>query len=450
MNHSEGGLFVLAGNWAYSNRGCEAIVRGTTALFREEVGECRFISNYFTEEKCPDAQREMDPSIIHRPFPFLKRYSLPWIHDQIARRLFHRPPFGRVMSQTLRRSLEEKEVKAVLMLGGDNLSLDYGGADTYFGLSSLAVAHNLPVTVWGASIGPFTSDPDYERWATEKLRKISLLCARETETLAYLASIGLEENVILAADPAFHLQPSPCELPADIEMALLEGCIGLNLSPLMRQYMHGDELSRLWQKSRLFYRYMHRDEISRSLQKSLLSWAQVAAEIVRGLLNRFSQPLLLIPHVMSEAGDVERDDYLFLRRVAQLVQEPERVFVLGPNLNAAQTKWVISRLRVFAGARTHSTLAAISSGVPTICIGYSMKARGIAKDVYGHLEWLVKGQDLIDPSVLCDRLVSLCDQESAIRQHLERVNPTFRQRAREALKRFLDIIELHRRPVGDF
>jgi polysaccharide pyruvyl transferase WcaK-like protein len=350
MSHPKKRTFVLAGNGAYFNRGCEAIVRGTTALFREEVGECRFISNYFIEGKCTDAQRETDPSIIHRPFPFLKRYSLPWVQAQIARRLFHRP-VSRGVSQTFRRSL--KDADAVLMLGGDTFSLDYGGgADVYFGLSNLALAHNLPVTIWGASIGPFTSDPDYERWATEKLRRISLLCARETETLAYLASIGLEETVILTADPAFHLEPSACELPADIEMALTEGCVGLNLSPLMRRYMGA----------------------------SFSAWVRIAADIIHSLLRRFSEPVLLIPHVISEVSAVYRDDYLFLRQVAQLVQEPERVLVLSPNLNAAQTKWVISRVRVFAGARTHSTLAAISSGVPTICIGYSVKAERTRPD----------------------------------------------------------------------
>ena len=409
--------FVLAGNSAYFNRGCEAIVRGTIALFRKEASDDRFISNYFTEEKCTDAQRETDPAIIHRPFPFLKRYSLPWFQDRLERRVFRRT-VSRVVSQTMRSSL--KEADAVLMLGGDTFSLDYSGTDIYFGLSRLAMTHNLPVAIWGASIGPFTSDPEYERWATGRLRKLSLLCARETETLAYLDSIGLKENVILTADPAFHLEPSACELPAAIELALKEGCVGINLSPLMHRYIHNDGLT--------------------SFEKSLSAWIRIAADTVRNLLNQFSGPVLLIPHVISETGDVYRDDYLFLCKIAQLVQAPERVLVLGPNLNAAQTKYVIGRVRMFAGARTHSTLAAISSGVPTICLGYSMKARGITKDVYGHLDWLVKGQDLVNPSILCERLVSLGNQESAIRLHLERVNPVFRQRAMDAVTRFLDIV----------
>jgi polysaccharide pyruvyl transferase WcaK-like protein len=149
---------------------------------------------------------------------------------------------------------------------------------------------------------------------------------------------------------------------------------------------------------------------------------------------------LLIPHVVHPGG-IYNNDYLFLLRVAQLVQEPERVFVLGPNLNAAQSKWVISRVRVFAGARTHSTLAAISAGVPTICISYSMKARGIAKDVYGNLEWLVPGKELVEhPFVLGERLASLSDREPELRLHLAHVNSIFRQRAKESAERLVDMI----------
>jgi colanic acid/amylovoran biosynthesis protein len=418
MGRLNPGVFVLAGHWAYSNKGCEAIVRGTTSLLREAAGECRFISHYFTEEKCTDRQGETDSAIIHRPFPFMKRYSPSWIQAQIERRLFHHPVSARELNG-LRRSF--KEAEAVLMLGGDTFSFDYSNPEVYFGLSSLAVECNMPVTIWGASIGPFKSNPNFERWAAEKLRRISLLCARETETLEYLSSLGLKDNVILAADPSFFLEPSTCELPAGIENALQKGCIGLNLSPLL-------------------YLFLHHTDSSPSSETGLLNWIQVAAEVVRTVQRRFTMPVLLISHVFSECGVMLRDDYLFLSEVAKQVNEPEGVFVLEPGLNAAQIKWVISRVRVFAGARTHSTLAAISTGVPTICIGYSMKAKGIAKDVYGNLDWLISGEDVVkDPSILSDRLASLCDQELAIRAHLDQVNPVFRQRARDATKRFLDI-----------
>lgn len=407
---------VLAGNGSYSNRGCEAILRGTTTLLRSQLGECRFISNYFPTPGSHDEENEIDPSIIHRPFPLITRYSLPWIEDQIFRKVFHQPYNVRRVSRIFRQSLREAEV--VLMLGGDNFSLDYPNKDTHFRISRLAVEAKVPVVIWGASVGPFSRDTHYERWAAKELSKVNLICARETATIEYLASIGVTKNVMLTADPSFFLQPSACVLPENIEKALQEGCIGLNLSPLFSNYI----------------------KINKS-KPDIAAWTNVAVEIVRNILKHFSMPILLIPHVTSEVGLTNRDDYLFLSRVAQLLNEPEGVLTLDPNYDAAQLKWVISRVRVFAGARTHSTLAAISTCVPTICIGYSMKARGIAQDVYNHLDWLITGQELVkDPTTLGDRLTSLLSNETEIRTRLEQKKPEFEQRARDAAVRISELI----------
>ena len=51
--------------------------------------------------------------------------------------------------------------------------------------------------------------------------------------------------------------------------------------------------------------------------------------------------------------------------------------------NCMQQKYIISQCRFFVGARTHSTIAAYSTCVPTLVVGYSVKARGIARDLFG-------------------------------------------------------------------
>ena len=51
--------------------------------------------------------------------------------------------------------------------------------------------------------------------------------------------------------------------------------------------------------------------------------------------------------------------------------------------NCMEIKGIISKCRFFIGARTHSTIAAYSTCVPTLAVGYSIKARGIARDIFG-------------------------------------------------------------------
>ena len=54
--------------------------------------------------------------------------------------------------------------------------------------------------------------------------------------------------------------------------------------------------------------------------------------------------------------------------------------------NAEQLKWIISKCAAFIGARTHATIAAYSTGVPTLVLGYSIKSVGIARDLFGSEE----------------------------------------------------------------
>ena len=421
MNRPEPPVFLFTANWAYSNLGCEAIVRGTTALLRQTAGEGIFISQYFSEPVCDDAVQESDPQIIHSPFPILKRYSPAWIEDQVGRRWLHQP-VSRPVLKALHHSL--KEADAALLLGGDTFTTDYGQSDFYFRLSREIADQHVPFTLWGASIGPFSADPSYEKKAVSQLRRIDLICVRETESLAYLDSLGVRDNVLLSADPSFYLEPSACPLPAEIEKVLSQGCIGINLSPLLR-------------------RYLSAGDAQVSQMERLNQWKQVAAEVIRRVIRRFSQPVLLIPHVFSMCEDVYRDDYLFLKEVMSAVDEPQAVRVLPPGFNAAQTKWIISQTQLFAGARTHSTFAAISSCVPTICIGYSLKAQGIAKDVYGNLNWLLPGQDLVaDPGSLTDRLVTLKANEAQVRQQIAQRNPVFQDRAQQGILSFLEMASI--------
>ena len=71
-----------------------------------------------------------------------------------------------------------------------------------------------------------------------------------------------------------------------------------------------------------------------------------------------------------------------------------------------QYKGYIARMRYFIGARTHATIAAYSNCVPTIVLGYSIKSKGIAKDLFGE-EKLVLGINEISDS---NKLIAAFDE----------------------------------------
>ncbi|MCE5314987.1 MAG: polysaccharide pyruvyl transferase family protein [Armatimonadota bacterium] len=394
-------LFVGCGD--YGNRGCEAIIRSTVNILSEIDPSLTYTASCLDVEKPVD---EPDCRIRWRPHcansvakfsPAWWKYRLRYGTGSWKHRMFHT------------QLSELKNSDCALEIGGDLYTLDYGTLGQFVCQDEALLSLGKPVFLWGASIGPYDADPAIEQMMSEHLNRLNLVFARETVTASYLASIGVIGNVRLVADPAFTLKPAQPDLPPEISELLSDGAVGLNLSSLAGKYRkdQGD------------------------------NWAQLAADCARALLDAKIGPLLLIPHVISDMDN----DHAFLSRIAdEFSGERSKLAVLPGNLCAAEYKWVISKLRIFIGARTHSTIAALSTGVPTISIGYSTKARGINQDVYGNLDWLIPVDDLT-AEVLSEKTRAIAAAESRVRETLSEQAPVMCDRAREAGKILLGYLD---------
>lgn len=96
-------------------------------------------------------------------------------------------------------------------------------------------------------------------------------------------------------------------------------------------------------------------------------------------------------------------------------------------------KYIISQCGFFVGARTHATIAAYSTGVPTLVVGYSVKARGIARDLFGTEDgYVLPVQQLREKDELTKAFVSLYERRDAIRTHLNETLPGYIARANDA------------------
>ena len=350
-------LFILAGNGPYTNRGCEAIVRGTTKILREHFKDPRFlcITHIQSEEQfLKQCQKEIDPAITHLHSHRLNKKQAvrdfwrpeTWLYAY--RHLFDTASFKYHVYREMLPYLDD--AAAVLSVGGDNYSLDYGVPRLFTGLDDIVLEKGKPLAIWGASVGPFDSMPEYEGYMSRHLREVPGIFARESVTIDYLKSIGVTENVCPVADPAFVMDPVKPEGIEDV-LPLDEEAIGLNLSPLMAKYVTGGDLK---------------------------AWASKAASIIEGVTKTTEMPVYLIPHVTNPGSN----DHEFMQRALSLIKDRNgNITLVSPGYNAAETKWIISRMALFAGARTHSTIAALSSGIPTLSFAYSIKAQGINRDI---------------------------------------------------------------------
>jgi polysaccharide pyruvyl transferase WcaK-like protein len=107
-----------------------------------------------------------------------------------------------------------------------------------------------------------------------------------------------------------------------------------------------------------------------------------------------------------------------------------------------ELKGFISRCRFFVGARTHATIAAYSTCVPTLVVGYSVKARGIAKDIFGSEEnMVIPVQSLEHEDDLVNAFKYIQENEESIRKHLQDFMPSYIEKAWQAGEEVKKLIE---------
>ena len=100
--------------------------------------------------------------------------------------------------------------------------------------------------------------------------------------------------------------------------------------------------------------------------------------------------------------------------------------VLIEDCNCMELKGFISRCRFFIGARTHATIAAYSTCVPTLVLGYSIKSRGIAKDLFGTFENYVIGvEELVEEDCLKQAFQWIMNNEMEIKNRLNDFIPGY-------------------------
>lgn len=145
--------------------------------------------------------------------------------------------------------------------------------------------------------------------------------------------------------------------------------------------------------------------------------------------------VLLVPHVMWQGQD---DRLICNVIVSEFKNYSSRISVLdSERRNYLQIRYVISKCHSFIGARTHAVISAYSTCVPAIALGYSIKSKGIAKDLNLPDELVVDTVNEIKPDQLLNSFLFLEENYSTIKSHLQEIMPAYRKKAyqvREIIK----------------
>lgn len=363
------------------NHGCEAIVRATARIL--QGNELYLISSRPDEDRYYGAAEvakvilDTDGSVSRRSLDFVKAYAALKLRKDFIpmEKLQYKAAFDHIRPGDI-----------AMSIGGDNYC--YADVYKYTMFHEMAKARGAKTVLWGCSVEPeLTKDPKIAR----DLANYDLICARET--ISYEALKAVNPNTVLVSDPAFCLPMAETELP---EGFVPGNTVGINLSPMA----------------------MEREAVPGMAYENY-------AHLIRRILDTTDMNIALVPHVIWEGGD----DRIPLQRLYDAFAHTGRVCMVTDR-SCLELKKLISQCRFFLGARTHSTIAAYSNGVPTLVMGYSVKARGIARDLFGTEEgYVLPVQSLCRPEELAEAFQGLMSKEDEIRAHMAKILPEYRQRA---------------------
>lgn len=378
------------------NHGCEAIVRSTQKILNLNTNDILF-SRAVPEDKLFQLQQIISLQQVgcfrkHDYFFKLKQYLKPFIPDIILQK--RRLHIEKKIDPKRFQSLYDATFKLALSIGGDCYCYDLALELAYINqkLNSLG----RKTVLWGCSVEPsFISSRQHLR---EDLKRYSLITARESLTYNALIQNGINKNTHLFPDPAFVMETV---VPADLPDNFLPGnTVGLNLSPLVQRLEKGSNIA--------FKNF-----------EMLMSY----------ILDNSKMTIALIPHVIWE----NNNDLGPLRQLYHKFKHTGRVCLIDKPYNAPELKGIISQCRFMVAARTHASIAAYSTQVPTLVIGYSVKARGIARDIFGTDDgYVLPVQNLKKEDEITQAFINLIENEDKIRAHYKTFMPGYVAKAYQA------------------
>lgn len=361
------------------NHGCEAIVRSTVNLtmgcqLNLFSNNCEEDSRYGLGQLCRliEAEKPITKGSFDYILALLKNKvgGNPQAFDELV--------FKHIVA-------DARTSDAFLSIGGDNYC--YGANNFIYLVDKMIDKAGVKRILWGASVEPSA----LEGQLLEDLRGFHRIWSRESLTHEALLSKGLSQSVLMP-DPAFVMDKKDVPLPE----GFVEGnTVGINVSPMIIGY-----------------------------EKTAGMTLENYIRLIRYIIEKTDMQVALIPHVVWS----HNDDRKPLMVLYEFFKDSGRVVMVDAEakLNAEELKYIISQCRFLVAARTHASIAAYSTQVPTLVVGYSVKARGIARDIFGLEDnYVLPVQALTQPEELTSAFRWMMEHEWEMREHYQNFMPEY-------------------------
>lgn len=271
---------------------------------------------------------------------------------------------------------------------------------------------NKPLAIFAGSIEMFRSKYR-EMIAKTLLKKVHLITLREEDSYKALDELGIISMVKaqVTADAAFLLRP--CSPERVKEIMRQEGLpahgrpmVGVTLTRQMCERSH-PEIS----------------DIEERYARAIADKATVLDK----LIEQYNVEIVFVPHCI---GPGKNDDRLVASDVIRLMKSKDMIKSVVTDFSASELKGLISRCEIFIGERTHSVIAALSQGIPSVCMTFPTDRRthGIIGGTVGQKEFIYNVERL-NPEELLLLIGHLWAKKQDIRTELKGLLPSIKDKA---------------------
>lgn len=369
-------FYMHAGSY---NHGCEAIVRSTLGMTNQNV-------TLYSEHPEEDVAVGLDEIChVEKQGGSRSKRNPFFVLCKVMEKVTHNPNLKHwyAYKNVLKNA---KEGELFLSIGGDNYC--YNANKYLMYLNAELNKKGAKTGLWGCSVEPEILK---DKALVEDMSRYAFISARESITYNALKEAGLT-NVHLYPDPAFTLPIVECELPEQFQKS---DVVGINLSPLVQKLDGSGKL--------VLENYV---------------------QLVRYILEETDMSIALIPHVCKPGND-DRDS---MKTLAAFFPDNDRIVLVNNEgtMDCRKLKYIISKCRFVVTARTHASIAAYSTCVPTLVVGYSVKARGIARDLFcNEADYVIDISTLKSDTDLRDGFRVIMEREGEIKDMLVEEMPSY-------------------------
>lgn len=301
-----------------------------------------------------------------------------------------------------REAQSEIEKLDLLIFGGGGILYD---RDVKTFLREVELAHEIgvPVFVYAIGTGPL-NDPDNRKLVVRQLDRAAAVTVRDRPALKLLEEVGVKQNIVLTADPAFLLKPSP--IPPD--MLKQEG-----LDPQQR-----------------LVGFSVREPGPAAPDLDIEHYHALLANTADFMVSRLDAKVIFVP-LEQKVHDPQHSHGVISR-----MRHANMASVLKGKYTSSQLLTLIDNFEFCVGMRLHFLIFSAIQGVPFAALPYATKVQGLLEELdlpVPPMKDITTGDLLAYIDRAWDMRTELCKQISA-------KIPELQQRARQTNQMLFDVL----------